>query len=59
MFFKQFGTQGIIKKQMEHVTSTGISGILNKSGHCNHYTNSIGIVATPRIDDRFQWYIYQ
>ena len=50
MSSKQLGTQGVIKKQVEHVTSTGISGIPNKSGHCNQYTNSIGIVATPRSD---------
>ena len=31
MSSKQLGTQGVIKKQMEHVTSTGISGIPNKS----------------------------
>ena len=59
MYSKQFGAQRIIKKQSERVTSRVISCIPNKSGHCNQYAISIGIVATNRSDGRFQWYIYQ
>ena len=59
MYSKQFGTQRIIKKQTERVTSRVISGKTNKSGHCNQYATSIGIVATHRRDGHCQWYIYQ
>ena len=47
----------VIKKQTERVTSTGISGIPHKSGHCNQYAISMGIVVTHRSDGR--WYMYQ
>ena len=48
MSSKQFGSQRVIKKHMERVTSTGISGIPNKSGHCNQYAISMGSFATHR-----------